>query len=337
MEPNAREEKGIVRRPLLKPITLSGLTIDVPVALGPMAGVTDNPYREIAASFGCGLFYTEMVSAKALHYRNENTEALLTRGPKARPLGVQLFGSDPDIIGEEAKKLEDRFEFIDFNMGCPVPKVVKNHEGSYLLTQPELVDRIFTKLVQTVSKPVFVKIRSGFKAGSRDAVEIAKILENAGVSLVAIHARTRDQYYSGQADWSVIKEIKEEVKIPVIGNGDIRSCFDAERMIKETGCDGVMIGRAAEGNPWVFREVVSYLQRGEIVDRPGREEICEMILRHASLLIEEKGLRTGILEMRKHAAWYLQGTPGASKKRRALSEINSLDELKCVLYEDDGE
>lgn len=318
----------------MKPIVLAGLTINYPLALGPMAGVTDDAFREIAADFGCGLFYTEMVSAKALHYRNSNTGALLKRGPKAVPTGVQLFGSDPDILAEEALRLQDRFEFIDFNMGCPVPKIVKNREGSSLLREPELVERIFTKLVKTVHKPVSVKLRSGFSADGTEAVEIAKILEACGVSMIALHARTREQYYSGKADWSMIRKIKETVKIPVIGNGDIRSAFDAKRMLDETGCDGLMVARAAEGNPWIFREIRTYLTTGTLPERPSCEEIRDMILKHAEMLAASKGEHLAVLEMRKHASWYLQGSEHAGEKRRRLNEASSLDDLKRIVLTD---
>ena len=315
----------------MKPLCLPGLTIDVPLALGPMAGVTDLPFRLLAREQGCGMFYTEMISAKALYYQNRNTEKLLETGEGEHPVGVQLFGSDPDIIAEEALKIEDRFDFIDFNMGCPVPKVVKNGEGSFLLTEPALVEKIFTKLVKTVHKPVTVKLRKGFRANEEQAPEIARILEASGVSLLAVHGRTRDQYYAGSADWTSIRRVKEAVSVPVLGNGDIRSGEDAKRMMEETGCDGVMIARAAEGNPWIFREIRTYLETGEIPERPSLSEIRDTVLRHAGLLTKLKGEHIGIMEMRKHAAWYLQGFPGAGKLRKNISQAAQMEELEEIM------
>ena len=315
----------------MKPILLPGLTIDTPIALGPMAGVTDLPFRMLAAEQGCGMFYTELISAKALHYRNKNTEVLMETGEQEHPRGLQLFGSDPDIIAEEALRAEERFDFIDLNMGCPVPKVVKNGEGSYLMTQPELVTEILSKLVKTVHKPVTVKMRKGFHTGEEQAVEMAKIAESCGASLIAVHARTRDEYYSGKADWNIIRKVKESVKIPVIGNGDVTDGPSAVRMLSETGCDGVMIARAAMGNPWVFREVRAYLNGEPVPARPSYEEIRSMILRHADLLIAHKGEHVGMLEMRKHASWYLSGLPNAAEMRRALNEVRTKEEMEQVL------
>ena len=312
----------------LSKMQIGPLTVPVPLALGPMAGVTDSAYREIAASCGCGLFTTEMVSAKALYYRNRNTAVLLTRGKTEYPLGVQLFGNDPDIISEMALQIEDRFEFIDFNMGCPVPKVVKNGEGSALMREPELVEKIFTKLVKKVHIPVTAKIRKGFSREEETAPEIAKILESSGVSAISVHARTREQYYSGKADWETIRHVKEAVRIPVIGNGDVCDGKSALRMLRETGCDGIMVARAAEGNPWVFREILHFLRTGEELPPPSASEIREMILRHAEALTELKGEHLALLEMRKHAAWYLRGIPGAAELRRRISSITTGEELR---------
>lgn len=228
-------------------------------------------------------------------------------------------------------KIEDRFDFIDFNMGCPVPKVVKNGEGSYLMTEPKLVEEIFTKLTKTVHKPVTAKIRKGFQNGELQAVEIAKILEASGVSMIAVHGRTREQYYAGKADWDAIRQVKEAVKIPVIGNGDIFTVGDAKRMLSETGVDGVMVARGAEGNPWIFREIREYFTDGEVHSKPTEAEVKEMILRHAEMLIEEKGEHIGMLEMRKHASWYLQGAKEATKLRRALNDISTFEELSRLL------
>ena len=315
----------------LKPLTIGNLEIKLPLALGPMAGVTDLPFRTLSREQGCGLFYTEMVSAKALYYGNSGSEELMRTGENEHPIGVQLFGSDPDIIAGEALKIEDRFDFIDFNLGCPVPKIVKNGEGSFLLTKPELVEEIFTKLCKTVHKPVTAKIRKGFTEDGGESVEIAQILEHCGVSMSAVHGRTREQYYSGRADWEAIRRVKEAVKIPVLGNGDVFSAVDAERMLAETGVDGVMVARGAEGNPWIFREIREYLSTGVIPERPSYDEVTAMILRHAEMLIEEKGSHIGVLEMRKHASWYLAGAKNATKMRRALNEVTDLQGLRAVL------
>ena len=316
---------------MLKPITLNNLTIAFPVALGPMAGVTDLPFRALAASQGCGLFYTEMISAKALYYRNPNTEVLMETGETDRPIGVQLFGSEPEILAEEALKLEDRFDFIDLNMGCPVPKIVKNGEGSYLLGCPELARDIFTRMVRTVHKPVTVKIRTSFSGDPDEGLRVARIAEDCGVSMIAVHGRTRSQYYSGKADWSAIRRIREQVSVPVIGNGDIFSAADAKRMLEETGVDGVMAARGAQGNPWLFREIRGLLTEGAVPPRPTQEEINETILRHARMLIRLKGPHTAVLEMRKHAAWYLQGQPNAAALRRALNDVSTLEALEEVI------
>ena len=322
---------------LPKPIHLRGLTIEVPVALGPMAGVTDLPFRTLCREQGCGMFYTEMVSAQALHYRNRNAADLLRTEPAEHPLGVQLFGSDPYVIAEQAKALEERFDFIDFNMGCPVPKIVKNHEGSWLLREQKLVREIFTELCRAVSVPVTCKIRKGYEEGEEQALEIAKILEDCGVALIAVHARTRSQFYSGRADWGTIRRVKETVSIPVIGNGDIFTARDAALMLQETGCDGVMAARGAMGNPWLFREIISFLNDRKTPLPPALPEILGTILRHAEMLIELKGEHTAILEMRKHAAWYLSGQKNASAVRRSLNEVTTLEELKEILASLDTE
>jgi len=296
-----------------------------------MAGVTDLPFRLLCREQGCGMFYTEMVSAKALFYQSKNTEKLMESTKEEHPLAIQLFGSEPDIIAEEALKIEDRCDFFNLNFGCPVAKVVKNHEGSYLLSQPELAAEIFRKLTKTVHKPVSVKMRLSYSGDMEEGLKMAKIAQDSGISMIEVHGRTRDQFYMGHADWNGIRKICEEVSIPVIGNGDITSPEDAKRMLEETGCDGIMIARAAEGNPWLFREVREYLESGTVPERPTLEEIIAMALRHARMLIEYKGEHIGVMEMRKHASWYLQGQHGMSTVRRKINEVQSFPELEEIL------
>ena len=311
---------------------IGSVNIKTPVALGPMAGVTDLPFRLLCKEQGCGILYSEMVSAKAILYKNKNTDVLLNIDKREHPVGIQLFGSDPDIMAEIGSRVaEGNCDFIDINMGCPEPKIVNNHEGSYLLTQPKLVEEILTKMVKAINKPVTVKIRKGFKDGDSQAVEIAKIAEDCGVAAVAVHGRTREQYYSGRADWDIIKAVKEAVKIPVIGNGDIFSPQDAKAMREYTGCDGLMVGRAARGNPWIFKEINEYLKTGIVPEKPSAEEVKNMILKHASMLIEYKGEYTAVREMRKHIAWYTQGLPHSAELRRRCNEIVSWESLKEVI------
>lgn len=300
--------------------------------LAPMAGVTDLPYRLICRSMGCGMVVTEMVSAKAILYKNKNTKTLLEVLPQERPAAVQLFGSDPDILGEIAAQIEDGpYDMIDFNMGCPVPKIVGNGEGSALMREPKKVEQILSSMVRHVKKPVTVKFRKGFNDTSVNAVEIAKIAESCGVAAVAVHGRTREQYYSGKADWEIIRQVKEAVKIPVIGNGDVFQPEDAEAMLKQTGCDGVMIGRGAKGNPWIFSRTQHYLETGEILPGPSVAEIRDMILHHGSLLSQYKGEKMAMREMRKHMAWYTAGLPHSAALRNEINQIETLNEMKQLL------
>lgn len=297
-----------------------------------MAGVTDLPFRLLCKEQGAGLLCMEMISAKALQYKNKNTKALLAIHPEEYPVSLQLFGSDPKIISEMAKRIEELpFQILDINMGCPVPKVVKNGEGSALMKNPKLVYEIVNATVKAIQKPVTVKIRKGFDDRHVNAVEIARIIEDAGGAAVAVHGRTRDQYYSGKADWEIIRQVKEAVKIPVIGNGDVTSGESALHMREQTGCDGVMIARGAQGNPWIFRELVEYEETGILPNRPAKETVKETMLRHARLQIEFKGDYLGIREMRKHVAWYTKGMEGSAKLRDEINRVESYEELQELL------
>ncbi len=311
---------------------IGAIQLENPYILAPMAGVTDLPFRLLCMEQGAGLLCMEMISAKALQYKNKNTKALLSIHPEEYPVSLQLFGSDPVIISEMAKEIEELpFQILDINMGCPVPKVVKNGEGSALMKEPKLVWQIVRQTVRAIRKPVTVKIRKGFDDNHVNAVEIAKAAEDAGAAAIAVHGRTREQYYSGKADWEIIRQVKEAVSVPVIGNGDVTSGETALAMRRRTGCDGVMIGRGAQGNPWIFRELVEYDRTGLLSPRPSREEIKAAMLRHARLQIEFKGDYLGIREMRKHAAWYTKGMEGAAKLRDAMNRVESYEELEELL------
>ena len=311
---------------------IGNVEMENPFVLAPMAGVTDLPFRTLCKEQGAGLICMEMVSAKAISFHNKNTEALMEIDPSEHPVSLQLFGSEPELMAEVAKSIEERpFDILDINMGCPVPKVVNNGEGSALLKKPDLIVEIVKKVSSAIKKPLTVKVRIGFENEPVDIVEIAKRVEDAGAAAIAVHGRTRQQYYSGVADWDAIRRVKEAVSIPVIGNGDVDSPQKAEALIKETGCDAVMIGRAVRGNPWIFREMNHYFTTGEIPERPSVEEVREMILRHARAQIEVKGEFTGIREMRKHVAWYTAGMRHSAGLRRESNTIASYEDLERLL------
>lgn len=317
---------------MLKPLKIGNVTIEVPIILAPMAGITDLPFRLLCKEQGAGLLCMEMISAKAVLYKNKNTEALLRIEEKERPVSMQLFGSDPDIVSEIACLLEERpFDILDINMGCPVPKVVNNGEGSALMKNPKLAAEIVKKTVQAINKPVTVKIRKGFDETCVNAVEMAKYMEDSGASAIIVHGRTRAQYYAGEADWDIIRQVKESVSIPVIGNGDVIDGVSAASMLERTGCDGVMIGRASRGNPWIFAQIISYLTSGICLPKPNLQELKEMILRHAELMIDMKGEYTGMHEMRKHVAWYTAGYPHSAEVRRQSNAIECIEDLKKLL------
>ena len=318
----------------MKKLKIGNVELANPYILAPMAGVTDLPFRLLCKEQGAGLLCMEMISAKAIQYNNKNTKALMEIHPEEEPVSLQLFGSDPEVISEIAKQIEELpFAILDINMGCPVPKIVRNGEGSALMNQPKLVHEIVKKTVNAIKKPVTVKIRKGFNDESINAVEIAKIIEDAGASAVAVHGRTREQYYSGKADWDIIRQVKEAVSIPVIGNGDVTSGEKAIAMMEQTGCDGVMIGRVAQCNPWIFSELLYYEQNGVMPERPSAEELKAMMLRHARLQMQYKGAYLGIREMRKHVAWYTTGLKNSAKLRGEINAVESYEELEALLNE----
>jgi len=313
-------------------LKIGNVTLENNIILAPMAGVTDLPFRLLCKKQGAGMACMEMASAKAILYKNRNTDELLRILPEEKPVSLQLFGSDPKIMGEIAGQIQERpFDVLDINMGCPMPKIVNNGEGSALMKDPKLAEEIIRSVVRASEKPVTVKIRKGFDEAHVNAVELAKRAQEAGAAAVAVHGRTREQYYAGKADWEIIAKVKDAVEIPVIGNGDVDGARSAERMLRETGCDGVMIGRAARGNPWIFREAASYLETGKIPEKPDAKEKCECILEHAALMLKVKGEYTAVREMRKHVSWYTAGYPHSAKLRGRINTVESMEELeRCV-------
>ncbi len=310
-------------------LQIGSVTLDNNIILGPMAGVSDLPFRVLCSEMGAGLVCMEMVSAKAIIYKNRNTNMLLEIHPYEHPVSLQLFGSEPEIMQQAVEMIKDRpYDILDVNMGCPVPKVVSNGEGSALMKDPPLIERIVSALVQVSDRPVTVKIRKGFTDNSINAVECALAAEAGGAAAVAVHGRTREQFYSGKADWEIIRQVKEAVKIPVIGNGDVVDGESAKAMFEQTGCDGVMVARAAQGNPFIFREIKSFFEKGAACERPSRKEVYDTVIRHADMQLKYKGEYIGIREMRKHVSWYTYGMPGSARFRNEINQMTDMDTLK---------
>lgn len=318
----------------MKRLQIGNVTLENNLILAPMAGVTDLPFRVLCKEQGAGMICMEMVSAKAILYKNKNTEELMTIDEREHPVSLQLFGSDPDVMGEIAKQIQDRpFDILDINMGCPVPKVVNNGDGSALMKNPVLAGKIIEQTVKSSQKPVTVKLRKGFDDAHVNAIEMAHVAQESGAAAIAIHGRTREQYYSGQADWDIIRKVKEAVSIPVIGNGDLLTGEDVMRMYQQTGCDGFMIARGAQGNPWIFKQMLHYMETGEVMAKPTMEEMVDMMLRHARMLIDYKGEYTGVREMRKHATWYTTGYPNSAKLRAKINDVESYEALEALFTE----
>ncbi len=312
-------------------LVIGNVKLDGNLILAPMAGVTDLPFRMLCKEQGASLVYTEMISAKGIYYNNKNTGKLWETDASERPVSLQLFGSDPDLMADMAAKIEDKdFDIYDINMGCPVPKVVNNGEGSALMNNPKLAGEIIEKMTKAVKKPVTVKFRKGFGKDDNTAVEFAKVAEAAGAAAIAVHGRTREQYYQGKADWDVIRDVKNAVSIPVIGNGDLFTPEDVKNMYEHTGVDGFMFGRGVRGNPWLFKRTRVYLETGEIPVPPTPEEIMDMMIRHGKMNISFKGEFTGMREMRKHAAWYTKGMKNSAQFREKCSYIETLDDLVAL-------
>ena len=313
---------------------IGNVQLDNEVFLSPMAGVTDLPFRTICKEKGCGMLYTEMINAKALCYDDENTKKMLRMDKDEHPVAVQIFGSDPEFMGKAAIIMNQYpNEILDINMGCPAPKVIKNGDGSALMRNPKLAAEVLTAVVKNSEKPVTLKIRKGWDDESVNEVEIAKIAEECGISALAIHGRTREQFYSGKADWDIIAEIKQAINIPVIGNGDVFEVEDAVNMLEKTKCDAIMIGRGAQGNPWIFNRINHYMKTGEILPEPTLEEKITTAIRHMNLAVAEHGDYVAVREMRKHIGWYLKGLKNSAKYRDQINKITDYKEVIAMLEE----
>jgi tRNA-dihydrouridine synthase B len=317
-----------------KALNIGGLQLPNNIILAPMAGITDMPFRLICKDYGCGLVYTEMVSAKGLYYGSERTEDLLQVHPKEHPIGVQIFGSEPEIMAMMAERISELdIELIDINMGCPAPKITKGGQGSALMKDPVKVGKIVKAVVKSSSKPVTVKIRKGWDDSQINAVEIAKIARYEGASAITVHGRTREQFYSGKADWEIIKKVREAVDIPVIGNGDVSTPEAALQMLKETGCHGVMVARGVQGRPWIFREIIHYLKTGNRIEEPPFSERINIAVKHLNLAVKLKGEKLGVIEMRKHLAWYLKGMKNVNAIKNKLNSLDNSEEIQNTLFE----
>ena len=299
-----------------------------------MAGVTDLPFRTICKEKGCGMLYTEMINAKALCYDDENTKKMLNLEDDGHPVAVQIFGSDPEYMGKAASIMNQYTnDILDINMGCPAPKVIKNGDGSALMRNPKLAAEVLTAVVKNSKKPVTLKIRKGWDDNSVNALEIAKIAEECGISALAIHGRTREQFYSGKADWDIIAEIKQSINIPVIGNGDVFDVQDAVNMLEKTKCDAIMIGRGSQGNPWIFNRINHYMKTGEVLPEPTLEEKISTAIKHMNLAVVEHGEYVAVREMRKHIGWYLKGLKNSAKYRDQINKITDYKEVISMLEE----
>ena len=314
-------------------MNIGKFSFQYPVFLAPMAGVTDTPYRILAREMGCPLVYSEMVSDKGINYRNEHTLKMLQTEEQERPMAMQLFGAEADSVARAAEYIQSLgcADILDFNMGCPAPKVVKNHEASAMMREPENAYKVLKALVNAVDMPVTVKMRIGWDDQHINVLEMAKLAEEAGVAAIAVHGRTREQFYRDQANWKIIGQVWEAVKVPVIANGDVRNVYDLDKIRQVSGCEAVMVGRAAQGNPWIFRQLTEYLRTGEILPGPTMDERKEIIIRHLDMLLQFKGDYIGPREMRKHATWYTKGIPGSAELRCLFNQAETRDDFLRIL------